>query len=391
MMKGEISMRVHCIFMAFLLLTLLTFSACAEITIDLSKQQDGGNQIVLFKVSPGGTVTPEAAAAVQEQLDHCFEQSDALKRYARVLGRGGETVIFEQGMLYACDRFISMLLVRDGQQADGSNGSLPRSLCIHPETAQPIQLMDLFVSPDDARARLSEMIEQDIIPTLSDYLEFSDLLPVPENCFYLDADGLTIYYDDQHYRTLSGSCGAVSFAWYEIEDLIRPDGPAGGMIDAAPDAAALRADISEGFFGSQFPVHLGDRLGDVLNAYPELNDPDFTRDTKVYQFETAALRGFSVEIPKYAFTKDMDTPVSAIRSSRISFHGLKTGWSGKEEIVTLLGEPESQIVYDEQMAEDMMTVPGISLIYRIGKTILEVHLDEEQLLDALILRSELPE
>ena len=59
--------------------------------------------------------------------------------------------------------------------------------------------------------------------------------------------------------------------------------------------------------------------------------------------------------------------------------------------MTLLGAPESQIIYDEQTAEDMLLVPGESLIYRMGNVYLELHLDGEQLLSALILRSELPE
>ena len=59
--------------------------------------------------------------------------------------------------------------------------------------------------------------------------------------------------------------------------------------------------------------------------------------------------------------------------------------------MTLLGTPESQIIYDEQTAEDMLLVPGESLIYRMGNVYLELHLDGEQLLSALILRSELPE
>ena len=59
--------------------------------------------------------------------------------------------------------------------------------------------------------------------------------------------------------------------------------------------------------------------------------------------------------------------------------------------MTLLGTPDSQSVYDEQTAEDMLLVPGESLIYRMGSVYLELHLDEEQLLSALILRTELPE
>ncbi|MBQ7487135.1 MAG: hypothetical protein IJT77_06555 [Clostridia bacterium] len=216
-------------------------------------------------------------------------------------------------------------------------------------------------------------------------------MPMPEDCFYLDADGLMVYYDDQHYRTFSGECGAVHFAWHEIADLLNPDGPAGMMIPGSADADAIRSAVSAGSLGGMFPVSLGDRLGDILAAYRKLSDPDYTRNSKLYLFEAAQLRGFAVEIPKYAFTDAEDTPISAIRSSRIDFHGLRTGWTGREDVTALLGEPERIIAYDQQTAEDMMMTPGESLLYQMGGNWLEVHMDEESLLSMVILRSELPE
>lgn len=44
-----------------------------------------------------------------------------------------------------------------------------------------------------------------------------------------------------------------------------------------------------------------------------MTDPDYTKDSQVYLFEEAALRGWAVEIPKYAETDEADTPISAIR------------------------------------------------------------------------------
>ncbi|MBQ8094918.1 MAG: hypothetical protein IJ242_15295, partial [Clostridia bacterium] len=270
-------------------------------------------------------------------------------------------------------------------------GSRPVSLCINPKTAAPIALYDLFTDSETAKARLEELIELDILDSVSDYLEYAELLPMPDDCFYLSQDSLTVYYDDEHYRTFSGECGAVSFAWFEIADLLDPDGPAGSLIPAEPDLDAIRAAVQEGSFGTVFPVRLSERLGDVLEAYPKLGDPDYTRNSKLYLPEAAQLRGYGVEIPKYAFTEDDETPLSAIRASRIDFYGLRTGWTGKDDITALLGEPAAIVAYDAQKAEDMSMAEGESLVYRFGDFILEVHLDEEALLSMLILRTEMPE
>ena len=376
---------------AFLLSVLPVMPALADIMVSTSVSGDGTNQIVTFTAAPGTETDAETAAAFQEVLDEHFKQSDAFRTLARVLGRGGERTIYEQGFLCSTDRFLSMLLIWNGQQPGGGRGSKPLSLCADPVTGNQIQLFDLFVNADTARARLEELIERDILGSISDYLEFAELLPMPDNCFYIDADGLTIYYDDLHYRTFAGDCGAVHFAWYEIADLIDPNGPAGQMTASRADADALRQAVQAGSFGDVFPVRLGDKLGDVLGTYPKLSDPDYTRNSKLYLFEAARLRGFAVEIPKYALTETDETPVSAIRSSRIDFYGLKTGWTGREEITELLGSPESVLMYDEQTGEDMMLSSGESLFYTIGGNVLEVHLDAESLLSTLILRSEMPE
>ena len=93
-----------------------------------------------------------------------------------------------------------------------------------------------------------------------------------------------------------------------------------------------------------------------------------------------------MEIPKYAETDEDETPVSAIRASRISFFGLTTGRTTREEAMALLGEPVAEKAYDEGHASDMLLAPGESLFFSIGGRLLQAHFDEDGVLACLILR-----
>ena len=110
----------------------------------------------------------------------------------------------------------------------------------------------------------------------------------------------------------------------------------------------------------------------------------------VYPLER--MRGFSVEIPKYAETPEEETPVSAVRASRVSLGGLlTTGKTARAEIVALLGEPDMTRSLDEDAALDALLEPGESLYYALGGHVLQLHLDGEGVLACVILRAAMPE
>jgi len=120
-----------------------------------------------------------------------------------------------------------------------------------------------------------------------------------------------------------------------------------------------------------------------------LGDPDYTTDALVYPVERK--RGFALEIPKYAETDEEETPISAIRASRIAVCGLMTGKTTVEELYAIFGEPEMTIVYDEDAAADALLEPGESLFFEDMETVLQAHFDENGLLSCLILRTAMPE
>ena len=136
---------------------------------------------------------------------------------------------------------------------------------------------------------------------------------------------------------------------------------------------------------------VGQKLGEVLSAYTLLTDPDYTKDSRVYLFEEASLRGWAVEIPKYAETDEAETPISAIRTTRADVCGLTVGKTTKAELTALLGEPLETRGYDADEAADRMLEAGESLFFALSGRILQAHVDENSVLQCLILRDAIPE
>jgi len=150
----------------------------------------------------------------------------------------------------------------------------------------------------------------------------------------------------------------------------------------------LRSALALGTFDEYLQLRIGLELGRAQKVH-RLGDPDYTRDALVYPIER--MRGFAVEIPKYAETDEDETPISAIRASCIATCGLMTGKTTVEELYAIFGEPAMTIAYDEDAAADALLDPGESLFFEEMECVLQAHFDEDGLLSCLILRSAMPE
>ena len=371
---------------ALALFLLLPLSGRAAAKIEIKQEEGAGNSLALFVVSDEENA--DNAALMQLILDGRFSQNEAKAIFDRAVSRQEEK-IRQKAYLGETEGCFSMALRWNGEQPDGIRGSKIVSYAIDTKTGTEQHMSDLFLQKAEYLDRLNEIVEQDVLPGLSDYLEFSELLPVPEDCFYFDESGITVFYEEDRYRYFSGDAGAIHFAWFEVADLLNPEGPAGPYSASKEEESVLLEQASQGTLPG-LPFRIGDTLGQVLANWPELSDPDYTRDAKLYLFEDARLRGAGVEIAKYADTEEEDTPLCTVRTKRLRAGQLTTGWTGRDDIVALLGDPSFTYVYDEQTAEDMFTVPGESLLYTCGDNVLELHLDGESILAEFILRSERP-
>ena len=376
---------------ALMLLTGLAAAQAADaqqmLAVRMTELADAasGSTLAVFEAPEGAPLDEMKRMALDMQIEARFAQKEALA----MLSRAG-VQIAQAGRLYQDEGIVSMARTWQGDQPSGRGGSSAAALTVNLETGMEIYLDELFADAPAAIAAMEAIIERDVLDGMSDYMEFSDLLPMPTDSFFVDEGGLTIYYPEDRYRYFDGESGSVSFYWHELADYIAEDSPAYAL--ANPDVPYSRSGIetacSSGLISPMLPIELGDLLGEVMQDVP-LADPDYTTDALVYPLERE--RGFAVEIPKYAETDEEETPVSAIRASRIGFCGLlKTGVTTDVEVLQLMGEPARETVYDEDAAFDAMLDPGTSLMYEVEGRVLQLHIGEDGVLSCVILRSDYP-
>jgi len=373
--------------------------AYAAIQVDSMFIENEGSRIVSMIMA--GLTPQEGDAQPQEEAVQASANANMLiqmrfpfAQYQLAMGRAGsrEDGVNQALRLYQDGRTASMAVIWQGEQADGTRGSSVQSLSLDLTTGAEITLDQLFDDPDAAYAQMEAIIEEKIMGGLSDYMEYAELLPMPRDCFSYDENGLTVYYPQERYLYFSGRSGAVHFAWHEIDHLTAKDGPVGELSGVQPgDALLIEEQTATGRLPGTLGFGVGDLLGDALSTHELLADPDYTTDSLLYQFEDESLRGFALEIPKYAETPEEKTPVSAVRSSRAQMYGLETGETLREHAVLLLGEPEQLRTYTTDQAADRMLVPGESLFYGLGGHMLELHFDEDGVLSVISIRSQMPQ
>lgn len=360
--------------------------ACAAGEIEMTQLADAGSgsALVAFEIAQDHTLSDVVRMALDMQIEARFEQKAALS----MLDRTG-VQLMQEGYLWQDGRIVSMARTWQGEQTNGRDGSSAACLTVSLETGFEIYMDELFDDFDGAVAAMEAIIEADVLEGMNAYMENTDLLPMPTNAFFVDETGLTVFYPQERYSYFDGTSGSVTFYWHEIADYIGENSPVYALSRSQEkNAEAIRN--TAGGFGHAY-LALGEPLGEAIEPCALTDEPDYTANAVVYGSGDARLRGVSVEIPKYAETSPEDTPISAVRHSRVSYNGLTTGKSTKEDILSLLGEPDAALVYSEEAAYDALLVPGESLVYVCKGGVMEAHLDEEEILSCLILRDAMPE
>lgn len=377
-----------------MLLAALLLPACALAEITMSEIQEGESTLVVFEaeadavdIVPGRETALDAVQmAISAQIEARFQQEKA----QQALRRAGAVVI-QQGSVYQDGKIASMARTWQGEQADGTDGSSAAALTLSLETGMEIYMDELFADDEGAVAAMEAIIERDVLDGMSDYMEYADLLPMPTDSYSLDETGLTVYYPQERYRYFSGECGSVTFYWHELAEFIGEDSPVYALAhpDIPYNPGVIESQCMSGGVNAYMSLELGELLGNIAQWY-DLADPDYTTDALVYPLER--VRGFAVEIPKYAETAEEETPISAVRASRISFAGLlTTGQTTDADAIALLGEPAKETVFDEDAAFDAMLDPGTSLFYEIEGNVLQLHFDRNDVLACVILRDAMPQ
>ena len=382
--------RILAAMMAALLLP--ACAQAAQIVMAVQEDEAGGSRLAVFSAAadtidtvPGQETQPDAVMmAIDAQIEARFAQQKAQV----AVNRGTVT---QTGSVWQDGKTASMALTWQGEQADGSDGCASMGLTVNLKTGEEILLSQLFSDWDGALAAMETIITDDVLDGMSDYMEYAELLPMPTDNYAFDDFGLTVYWPEDRYRYFDGTSGSVTFYWHELAGFIGEESPVYAL--AHPDVPYSTSEIEalcmSGSVTRMQTPELGEKLGDVAVWY-RMADPDYTTDALVYPLER--MRGFAVEIPKYAETEEDETPISAIRASRVSMAGLlTTGKTTDTEVLALLGEPAREQAYDEDAAFDAMLPPGRSLLYEISGRVLQMHFDEDGVLACVILRSAMPE
>ena len=382
--------RILAAMMAALLLP--ACAQAAQIVMAVQEDEAGGSRLAVFSAAADtidtvpGQETP--LDAVMMAIDAQIEARFAQQKAQVAVNRG---TVMQTGSVWQDGKTASMALTWQGEQADGSDGCASMGLAVNLETGEEILLPQLFSDWDGALAAMETIITDDVLDGMSDYMEYAELLPMPTDNYAFDDFGLTVYWPEDRYRYFDGTSGSVTFYWHELADFIGEESPVCALAhpDVLYNASEIEALCMSGSVTRMQTPELGEKLGDVAVWY-RLADPDYTTDALVYPLER--MRGYAVEIPKYAETEEDETPISAIRASRVSMAGLlTTGKTTDTEVLALLGEPAREQAYDEDAAFDAMLPPGRSLLYEISGRVLQMHFDEDGVLACVILRSAMPE
>ena len=381
-----------------MLCAMLPAGAWAELELHMTNREQENHTLTIFEAQEKADESAQKQDDEQSEVSQAAETANvqietrfAQKKAEQLLSRAGASVQ-QSGELFTSGSLASMTLVWNGTQADGTNGSSTIGLVLDLTTGEAVELARLFDDADAAFAAMENIISDDVLSELSDYMEYGDLLPMPTDNYAIDEQGLTVFYPDDRYRYFAEKNGAVQFAWYELAAYIGENSPVYALAHKEQSADELKAAVAEGrLSGAMESVSLGEKLGDVLARYTLLTDPDYTNDSQVYLFEEPELRGWAVEIPKYAETEEDETPISAIRTTRAALCGLTIGKTTRDEVIAMLGEAKETRVYDEDAARDRMLPAGESLFYELSGKILQAHIGEDGTLAGVILRGAMRE
>lgn len=253
-----------------------------------------------------------------------------------------------------------------------------------------ITFNQLFTDEEALRRDLEEYLDYGVGPELSAHLRNSELTPVPE-VFGLTETGLTLYYPMERLSTLSDRAGAVTILWYELREHLRlEDGDilprigARDMLVPAPDSGEkIRTAVEAGTLPG-VPVTLGGSVQEATDTYRMLTDPDLYQDGRMFALEDAAFR--QVWLLTDALTeKTWDKSViKGLRADRFNLWGLYPGLD-RQAVEAMLGQPDTVLTLDADMADAYRLVPGESLYYNYTGVQLRLHFDAEGLLTSLII------
>ena len=372
-------------FVLALSLTLSAFAAFAledALKLDYLVQETGDSYVTLPHL------TGHTEPAVEEAINSAIYEDGGFPGFERILasldplGTGlqvraqAQIIRGKEGM-----GLLSLLITASGRIGPGKPGYRAVPLVYSLSSGARITAQEVFADVDDAQAALDSLVAQEIEPVISDYLYPEGLYPVPIDEFLIDESGLTFYYEQDAYTTLSGQSGAVSFHWNELEGLLNRE--EGSLLSSLilSDTADRPVDmikeaVAEGRLPG-LPALLGKDLQEVLQEYPPLTDSEAFPSGEQVHPEDARLRGTALIIQNGELT--------GMLSRRTNLWGIITGTSSQNDVHAIMGPPDAALPLDESAAGAYGIEPGSLESYRYGGYELRLHYDTDLILKTVWL------
>ena len=281
---------------------------------------------------------------------------------------------------------LSLVISADGTMQNGRDGQKYTAVSYDLQTGKVITPDDVFHSTGEAVQWMEETAEAALGDEPAGFMANSGVSPLPIDNFTVDADGITFYYPTEQFSLLSGYGGAYLFYHEELADFLNWEGIIGRLAGGKPDFsdAEIRGKIEETVRKGQMPhvpVTIGDTMGDLIAKYRLVRQPDQYPGGRYYQLEAPQFR--QVRVLGEAEGSHDSAKVLGIQSTRGSLYGIRAGETTQERWRQILGDPESTVVFAEDLAYDYSLPVGESDFYTFGDYQLRLHADENGMLHSV--------
>lgn len=264
-------------------------------------------------------------------------------------------------------------------------------------TGDSIPLSALFaVDEDTALAAIGEWLDFVIAPEMSFHLMNSELLPLPQ-VFSLTPQGVTFHYPIAQLSTLSDLAGTVTLHWFELPELfdfsegsiLNRIGAASYVTPGDDAAGSIRAYVEAGTLPG-IPAVVGHPLSEYVEAYHLLTDPDLYEGGRMFSLEDSRFRSCWLLTDALSYKSFDESLVQGIRSDCVSLFGLTTTADEQpgtpiETWRALLGDPDTTLSVDADLADLYRIAPGTSDYYHFGEYTLRLHADEDGCLSTVYI------
>ena len=354
---------------------------------EFAVNSDGTINADAFVRYPVFSAEEEAFAPAIEKVNRAIEEKAHISAYLQLLatvsgGGAGLKMDYELNLLSSAEltpdfhvscygRYVSLLFSAEGKMLSGRPSQVSYPMTFDLLTGEEITFDQLFSDPEGAKAFIESALEEDVEPSLSTYLENSQLFPVPYDRFFLDAWGhIVLLYENDQLSFLSGASGAVSFRYSELAPWL--DTGENSVIAQLPyfahnagcteeeNRGAVWNTLKNGFLvlSNRGEAQLGTALKPILDAFHPAADSGYYPGGACWEVENPHFRG------TYLLTDESGETLFGLLSSRVELPGIQTGSTSLQEAVRFLGRaPDAQLPLDAAAAEIYLVCPGTAAVY----------------------------